>query len=319
MPDLKIKIALPLALFLIVSAGGLKAQSPDDTPIKVNTVLLNIPINATDKNGRYAAGLKKENFSITQEGERQGIDFFADSETPMSVAIVIDTTGSSTPVLRDIKDAVRVFLAVLRPDDEVMIVNFDHDVRLLQKLTSDQGKLKSALNHARIDEQGRTKMYDAVHQVVTEELAPAKGKKALILLTDGVEAGTKISWEKLLDTLKESDTLVYPIVFQIANRFPRNIKSVTMQQILKDPWIDLLNIMATSTGGRVYVADGINFQDAFQSIADDLKKQYIVGFYPRDGEKGKSNQITVKVDRPGIVIRTKRSIRLKTPGLEMKK
>lgn len=89
-----------------------------------------------------------------------------------------------------------------------------------------------------------------------------------------------------------------------------------MQQLLNTPPVDFLNTIALATGGRVYAAGADNFKGAFQSIADELKKQYLVGFYPKDSESGKSNNFTIKVDRPDIVVRTKRTIRLKTSNLE---
>lgn len=317
MKNLKTKIVILSVLLSSVLTANTKAQNTDDAPIKVNTVLLNIPVIAGDKNGRNIAGLKKEDFTIIQDGEKQNIEFFADAEAPMNVAIIIDTSGSTTNVLGDIKDAAHDFVKILGSEDRGMIVSFDHKVRVLEKLTSDQSKLRKAISYAVIDEQGETRMYDAIYQVLTKDFASVKGRKAIILLSDGFEAG-KISREKLLHTLIESDTLIYPVFFQTSRLFPIGVKTVTMQQLLDRPPIDFLNTMALSTGGRVYAANGDNFANAFQSIADDLKKQYLVGFYPKNTEDGKATKITIDVNRKDVVIRTKRTIRLKTPDSENK-
>ena len=118
MKNLKIKIAVLLALLLMAFSSANKAQNTDDdTPIKVNTVLINVPVIASDKSGRNIAGLKKENFSIFQDGEKQTIEFFADTEAPMNVAILIDTSPSTKGVIGNIKRAAREFVEILGSED----------------------------------------------------------------------------------------------------------------------------------------------------------------------------------------------------------
>ena len=314
MANLKTKIVVLSVLLLFTFTNNSKAQDTDDTPIKVDTIFVNIPVIASDGKGRNIAGLKKENFSIFQDGEKQTIDFFADEEAPMNVAIIIDTSGSTTNVLGDIKDAARAFITIFSSEDKGMILSFDHKVKVLNELTSDQTKLRKAISYASIADEGGSRMYDALYQVVTKDFASVRGRKAIILLTDGFVEG-KVSREKLLDTLIKSDTLVYPIFFQTSRVFPIGVKTVTMQQLLNKPPIDFLNTIALSTGGRVYAVGATDFQKAFQSIANELKKQYLIGFYPKDS---KSNNIVVKVDRQDVVIRTKKTIRLKTSGSENK-
>lgn len=318
MPNLKTKIVILSVLLLFTFTNNSKAQdTDDDTPIKVNTVLINVPVIATDKSGRNIAGLKKENFSIFQDGEKQNIEFFADTETPMNVAIVIDTSGSTTSILGDIKDAAHDFIKIFGSEDKGMIVSFDHKINVINKLTSDQNELRKAISYASIADEGGSRMYDALYQIVTKDFASIRGRKAIIVLTDGDVEG-KTSREKLLDILIESDSLVYPIFFQTRRILPLKVKTITMQQLLNIPPVDFLNTIALATGGRVYAADASNFKGAFQSIAEELKKQYLVGFYSKDSEGGKSNNISVKVDRQDVVIRTKKTIRLKTPNSENK-
>src|SRR5471030_3002010 len=110
MKDLKINIAVLLILFFIFAVAARSQANNDDQPIKVSTLLVNIPVIASDRDGRYVSGLKKENFSIIQDGVTQNIDFFADDSAPMNVAILIDTSFSTARVLSDIKSAARDFL-----------------------------------------------------------------------------------------------------------------------------------------------------------------------------------------------------------------
>lgn len=312
-----IKVVAFLVLLLTVLTTAYRGQDRDDTPIKVNTVLINVPVIVSDKSGRNIAGLKKENFAVFQDGEKQNIDFFADSEAPMSVAIVIDTSLSTSNVLGDIKAAARNFIKTFGSEDKGIIVSFDRKVSVINKLTSNQDELKKAISYASIAEESGSRMHDALYQIMTKDFASVTGRKAIIVLTDGYVEG-KIPRDKLLDTLVESDTLVYPIFFQTRRLLPVKVKTITMNELLKTPPVDFLNTIALTTGGRVYAAGATNFQEAFQKIADELKKQYVVGFYPKDSENTKSTNITIKVDRPDVVVRTKQTIRLKTSGSENK-
>ncbi len=165
-------------------------------------------------------------------------------------------------------------------------------------------------------------LYDAIYRVITKDFADAKGRKAIIILSDGFEAGKKISHKEIVETLIESDTVLYPVIFQIrgtAAYFPPNTKSITREQLLSLPGIDYLNGMSVSTGGRVVVADTRDFSTAFQNIADELRKQYVIGFYPTNAEGGRSANITIKVNRDGAVVRSKKTIRLKPRNTDVPK
>ena len=123
MKNLKIESVILLICLLAVFVIIGKGQVPDDdTPIKVSTYLVNIPVTASDRNGRNISGLKKENFSIFQDGIKQEIAYFADEEAPMNVAILIDTSGSTMNVLGDIKEAAYEFVKLFRLEDKAMIV-----------------------------------------------------------------------------------------------------------------------------------------------------------------------------------------------------
>ncbi len=310
-----LKTKIPILLFLLLTAltGSSKAQNSqeekDDTPIKVNTVLLNVPVIVSDKDGRNIAGLKKEDFSVYQNGEKQTIEFFADTEAPMNVAIVIDTSSSTKNVIGNITGAARNFIELFDSEDKGMIVSFDYDVRILSKLTSDKKKMKEGISGIWIAEEIGSNMNDALYKVVIKEFAAIKGRKAIVVLTDGFVGG-RISNQKLLDTLTESDVLVYPIFFQTVPLLPSKVKTITMNELLKIPPVDYLNSIALATGGRVYAAESSNFQGAFQSIAEELKKQYVVGFYPK---AEKPRKLTIKVSRPGAIVRTRQTIKLQIP------
>jgi Ca-activated chloride channel family protein len=132
-------LILLLCSFLFITV--IKAQNTDDddnTPIKVDTLLLTMPLTVSDKDGRNVAGLKKENFSIFENGLEQDIEYFFNEEAPMNVAILIDTSASTKDVLDRIQKAARDFVKIFRPEDKGIIVSFDYRTRFLSELTADK-------------------------------------------------------------------------------------------------------------------------------------------------------------------------------------
>ena len=315
----------------LFSTNAVKAQEvkDDDEPIRIDTLLVTVPVIASDDKGNYIAGLKKENFFVTESGEKRGVDFFADEEASMNVAVIIDNSYSTLNVLGGITDAARQFIKTLRPADKGMIVSFDSGMNILADFTSDQQKLNKAIERIGISKRGGSNMQDAVYQVVTRNFAAAKGRKAIIILTDGAVNGRVISNKTLLDTLIEADVLVYPILFNTDVTFSQNVeapKSVKLAngEVLTADEIRNRVIVARNnqflymkslgfvTGGKLYESGAGDFKKTFQNIADELKRQYVIGFYPTGENDGKPHKITVEVNVKDVVIRNKSVVRLKS-------
>lgn len=313
------KLYLIIVLFLAFSSlcfGQAPSSSPTPTQsiesgeqsIKVNTLLVNIPVIASDKDGRYISGLTKDNFVILEDGEKQPIAFFADEKTSMNVAILIDTSGSTSSFLSNIKGSAKDFTKTLRPEDQGIIATFDFRTLFLCDPTSDIQILNEAINHASIISindlmkfygRSQSNMQDALYQLVTEKFASIKGRKAIIVLTDGIVKGS-ISNEKLLSVLAESNVIVYPILFR--GSVAKGLNKDQMQ---------FMNSLADVSGGRLYKNNSSDFKKVFQAIADELKTQYLIGFYPQNFEDGKDHKISVGVNSKDIIIRTKGVIQLK--------
>ena len=357
---------LLLSLLVIVNLAEIKAQDKTtDEVIKVNTALVSIPVIVSDRQDRYVAGLKAENFAIYQDGEKQKIDYFISEETPISVAILLDTSRSTQQVLGKIKKAAKEFVKDLRPADRAMIVSFDNDIEILSELSSDQKQLEKAIKHAKIGERVGTVLNDAVYEVVKQKLSSVKGRKAIILLTDGKDAGSYTTKSTLLNQLEESDTLVYSIFYDTSKdrprfqqnnfpfpnrgggmgggmgrngggmgrggnfpggggqqgRFPPNggndrqgkSPDIIRQrgEMSNEKAIEFLQQLSTATAGRFYQKDVTDLTTAFTSITDELRKQYLLGYYPENVEDGKLYQIKVKVDQTGAVVRSKGTYRIK--------
>lgn len=273
---------LLLTVFLLVSAVCAQDPGADDAPIKVDTVLVTLPLTVSDKLGHNVPGLKKENFAIYQNGEEQDIALFLSDEAPMNVAILLDTSLSTKKVLGKIEDAARDFIKVLRPEDKAIIVTFDDRTQFLTDLTSDRKKLSKAIGSARIAENAGSDLPNAVSRVVNNYFKTFKGRKAVIVLTDGMVTGRTISAQQTLEMLQDSDVLFYPIIFKT------KFYSQTRSNAQKPLPIQIMQFLAEETAGRFYEKDAANLKEAFRSISEELKKQYLLGFYPYSSSQDKS-------------------------------
>lgn len=301
-PKLKI-IVISLFCLAVLSNLVIAQDANDDAPIKVDTLLLTIPLTVSDGKGRNVPGLKKANFSIFENGEEQDIELFLNEEAPMNVAILLDTSYSTKDVLDNIQKAARDFIKILRPEDKAVIVSFDNRTLFLTGLVSDRKMLSNAINQARITETNGSDMYEAVFAVINNHFAALKGRKAIIVLTDGMVTGRGISAQQTLDALQKSDILFYPIIFKT------DANSWRISGTKSSPPFEILKILAEETAGRLYEKEASKLNEAFRSIAEDLKNQYLLGFYPQNSEKGKPlGHIRVAVDRTGFVVRAKKKL-----------
>lgn len=212
------------SLIALSALGVIFAYAQDSSDaIKIDTRLVSVPVIVSDRNGRYVPNLTAANFTVMQDGTKQNIEFFAATEEPLTVALLIDTSQSTRPVLGDIKDSAKSFIKLLGPKDRGMVVSFDYDTHILSNLTSDQEQLKRAIKSAEIPERlFGTTLRDAAYQTVNRSFAGIKGRKAVIILTDGKDSGSRISTRELLYSLQESDTLIYTIMFATGETQARN-------------------------------------------------------------------------------------------------
>lgn len=315
---------------------SLRAQekAPDET-IKVETKLISVPTTVSDRNGRYIPNLTAADFQIFQDGVQQNIEFFAATEEPITVALLIDTSQSTRPVLSDIKDSAKSFIKLLTPADRAMIVSFDFAAHILSPLTNDQEKLKNAIKSAEIPKQlAGTTLRDAVYDTINTSFKGLTGRKAIILLTDGKDFGSRISRETLLFRLEESDTLVYTVFFKTDNRpqrpmfgrrrgsifgrgFPpigwpdrrddRQRERVEQQNSIAEAFLQQLSDL---TAGRLYSSKDGKLKKTFAAIVEELRFQYRLGFYPAEepGDPAVHN-LRVKVLRPDVSVRSRGSYR----------
>jgi VWFA-related protein len=180
--------------------------------VRVNTSLVTIPVSVLDRAGKYIPSLRQQEFRIWEEGVEQEIAYFATVEKPFTVALVLDTSGSTKYRLTEIQDAAIAFVNQLRPEDRVLIVSFDDEIRVLSEATSDRARLRDAIRRVRPG-QG-TKLYDAVDFVINQRFNRLDGRKAILLFTDGVDTTSRrASYQSNARDAEELDALIYPVQY----------------------------------------------------------------------------------------------------------
>jgi VWFA-related protein len=290
--------------------------------IKVETNLISIPVSVFDRNGLYIPNLRQSDFKIFEDGKEQEITYFGTSEKPFTVILLIDTSPSTAYKIDEIRSAARAFVEQLKPQDSVMVIEFDANVHVLTEATNDRQKIFKAINKA--DFGDGTSLYDAVEFSLRKRLSKIEGRKAIVLFTDGVDTTSfKASYDSTTIEAEESESMIFPIYYNtffdnrggISSPFPfpgqggimigrgNNAEDYALgKKYLED--------LAEATGGRVFRPEATpgGLTRAFEGIAEELRRQYNIGYYPqKEGKIGERRQIKVRVNRPNLVVRSRDS------------
>jgi Ca-activated chloride channel family protein len=351
------------------NASPQKDAGPEDVGegdvVRVETTLVSIPVSVMDRDGKYIPNLRKEDFRVWEDGVEQQVAYFASTEKPFTVALVIDTSGSTKFKLDEIQNAAITFVQQLRADDRVMVVSFSDKIRVSPP-TSDRSVLRNSI--LRTDAGSGTRLYDAVDTVINQYFNRIEGRKAIVLFTDGVDTTSRdATYETTLRDAEELDALIYPVEYDTmgdmgvwgpgggrggrgGGGYPGGSQSGG------DVLIDILGAilgggnsgggggypggrggrrrgggwpggggtgtsreeyergdqylhdLARVSGARLYNAEQANLDAAFRSVAEELRRQYSLGYYPKSKPSpGDRRGIKVRVTRPELVVRTRDS------------
>ncbi len=291
--------------------------------LSIETNLITIPVSVFDRFGLYVPNLRQSDFKIFEEGEEQEIAYFGTSEKPFTVILLLDTSPSTEYKIEEIRRAAIAFVDQLKSQDKVMVIEFDGNVHVLTEPTGDRMAIYKGINRA--DFGGGTSLYDAVNFSLSKRLSKIYGRKAIVLFTDGVDTTSrKSNYDSTLGLAEESDALIFPIYYntffdtnrgsgRIGGGFPfPNIGypapgTTSAEYALGRKYLDEL---AQYTGGRVFRPEATpgGLTAAFEGIAEELRRQYNIGYIPKkDGKPGQRKQIKVRVDRPNLVLRARDS------------
>jgi len=287
----------------------------DEDTLKVETNLITIPVSVFDRNGLYIPGLKQSDFKIYDNGVEQEIAYFGTTDKPFTVALVLDTSPSTEYKIDEIHRAAAAFVEQLGPRDSVIVIEFYHRVKVHTKATTDRSEIIKGIYKAKFGD--GTSLYNAVDEALRKELSTIPGRKAVVLFTDGVDTtSSKNSYDSTLNYAEEADSLIFPIYYNTYLDSSRRGNSGSIYGApgtSADEYIlgrKYLEDLAEVTGGRVFRPEATpgGLTRAFEGIAEELRRQYNVGFVPSsEGKRGERRQIKIRVERPNLIIRARDS------------
>ena len=267
-----------------ILAGGAVAAAQFTSGVN----LVEVYAGVSDGQGNPMTGLKQEDFELRENGELQTISNFSAGQFPLSAAIAIDRSFSVAGTRLSLaKTAAQAFLSELRPDDEAMIIAVGSEVEVVAPLSTDRAGQRTAVD--KLDAFGTTGLHDAIIEAI-DDVQPAKGRRALIILSDGDDRYSHASAVDAVDRARRSDVMVFPVA--IGKTRP-----------------PLFAELATLTGGRSsFARDGTALTETLRGIARELRQQYLIGYTPARPPVAGSNEwrsITVTVKRPDAHVRAR--------------
>ena len=286
---------------------------------KVNVNVVQLFFNVKDKHGALIPSLARNDFEVYEDGKPQTVKYFtAESNLPLTLGMLIDSSGSQQRVLEMEKEVGSAFLKdILRPKDMAFVISFDVNVDLLQDFTNSTRDLSAALNKAKINTGGGgsslpglgggpvptanprgTLLYDAVYLASHDELAHEVGRKAMIILTDGEDQGSQLNVKDAIEAAQKSDSIVY--VLLIADRGFYGFGGYSGDSAMKK--------LAGETGGRVIEVGNKmeKLKSAFDQIAQELRSQYNIGYTPANTKRdGSFRRVEIRTKDKGYKVQSR--------------
>jgi VWFA-related protein len=286
--------ALAAGLALVPAAdSAASGRWQDQQPIKVGTSLVSLYATVRDSHRKIVANLEQSQFHIYEDGVEQKVAFFSQEKTlPLTMGILIDTSGSEETMIGAIQQAATQFLQrVMQKKDEAMVITFDLDVDLLADWTNDLPQLERAIHRARVNTGGAggqvtpgpfptningggTNFYDAVYLACHDKMASEAGRKALIILTDAEDTGSKLKLQDAIEAAQRADTVVHVLLIAASPNHGFVIGS-------NGGDMGVARKLTDETGGRaIDVKNEKDLLKAFDEITEELRSEYSLGFYP---------------------------------------
>lgn len=281
------------------------AQAPQQKPqvFRATVDIVSLNVTVVDSQNRYITDVSEPEFSVFEDGTKQELTFFNRSSLPIALSLLIDTSASMESRLPIAQEAAIGFARKLRPQDLAQIVDFDSSVQIAQDFTNNVPTLEQAIRATAAG--GSTSLHNALY-ISLRELAKIKAKseddvrrRAIVLLSDGEDTSSLVSYDEVLDLAKRSETAIYTIGLQ-----PRD---ATQSKGFREAEFALRQF-AQETGGRSFFPSRAeDLRDVYGQIADELSSQYTLGYASKNARRdGGWRRIVVQVARPNAVARTKR-------------
>ncbi len=296
---------LPLAIVVtaLVSAHAQTPAKPQQQIFRAAIDVVSLNVTVMDPQNRYLTDLSEGDFAVYEDGTKQDLLFFNRSSLPIAFSLLIDTSASMENRLQIAQEAAIGFARKLRPQDFAQVVDFDSRVEITQDFTNNVADLERAIRAATAG--GSTSLHNAIY-ISLKELAKIKAKsqdevrrRAIIVLSDGEDTSSLVTYEEVLDLAKRSETALYTIGLQ-----PRDAPA--SKGFREAEFV--LRQLAQETGGRAFFIQRVEeLKDVYGQISDELSSQYTLGYASKNGRRdGSWRRVVVQVARTGAVARTKR-------------
>ena len=274
-------------VFSIMLGIALRLAAQEDKPLRLDVKLVSLFVNVTDQKGAIIGGLTKDDFKITEDGRPQTIAVFErQSELPLNLTLAIDTSSSTYKDRYIEQQAAKRFVrALIRPQDQMSVIQFNTYVDQLSGFTNNVAQIDRGLDHMR--GAGGTALYDAIY-LGSKGLGSKDGRKILVLVTDGGDTVKGSTYDDALEQALRNEVMIYSIIdVPIEASAGRDLGGE-----------HALITLSEQTGGKHFYVDAGGLDKAFARVSDDLRTQYMIGYYPRNQEPGRSfHRIQVTVPR----------------------
>ena len=304
--------SLPLLVVCsVVAIGSFAVAVAQDEPIRVDVNLVSVLASVRGKGGALISTLQKDDFKIYEDGKEQQIkNFTRETDLPLTLGLLVDTSASQERLV-DIEQraASQFFSKVLRPKDQAFLIQFGAEAELLQDLTSSARILQDGLKQLRLSvptgglhpgpvptmqNQAGTILYDAVYLAANEKLKREVGRKAIVLITDGVDTGSKISRDKAIESAQKSDAIIYSIYYVDRAAYGGGFGTISLGGGGGE---SELRRMSSETGGQVFKVDrNHSLDEIFREIQDEMRSQYAISYQPPNPKRdGSYHKIDIKL------------------------
>jgi VWFA-related protein len=289
------------------AAANNSSAPRDATAFRADSTLVLVPVSVTDPSSRYVLGLAKEDFRVFEDDVEQKVTHFSNEDAPLSIGLLVDTSGSMGAKLDTSRRAVAEFLKTLNAADEAFLVQFSDQSQLAVPLTSDAGAIESSMTSATSG--GLTALLDAVNMGLQEMKRARNPRKALLIISDGGDNNSRFTSSQIANLVREADVQIYAMgVFEPTLSF--GLGSIGLGPTgtggggkLGTAELDgprLLAAIADQTGGRALAASNLRDLPGIAGrIGIELRNQYVLAYSPQNSSRdGKYRKIEVKVQQP---------------------
>jgi len=292
-----------VAILALGTTGFVNVRAQTSRPIyRVGVDIVSLNVTVTDAARRYVGDLNRDDFVVLEEGAPQNVVFFRKTDVPLALALLLDTSASMEQALATAQEAAIGFARQLGPADVAMLIDFDSKVQVLAHFTSDRSELEEAVRRTMAG--GSTSLYNAVY-VALKELSRIKledeqqglRRRAIVLLSDGEDTSSLVSFDELLDLASRSDTMIYTIGLGSADSSGR--------RTFQDAQF-VLRRLAQQTGGRAFFPQAAkDLAGVYGEIRDELSSQYLLAYESGSQKNGQWRRVNVRVNRPNVTVRAR--------------